>query len=247
MALLGPAAQGHGFYVPSFPGTPTNYTLAGSAGTYSISGQTATVALARPLSGSAGSYTITGQNAAVVVARKLSGLAGTYTIAGQTAVVAVARKLSGSAGSYSINGQNATVLRAVNLSGNAGVYTYAGQPANAVYTPGAGAVAYTLDGLAGNYAITGQDATAGYVKKLPLMDMHDGAWGKKKFEKYKRKEEKRRKDIERAIAALTEQPMPSLVREASVEPTGVIDADARIMAKIQQLQDFEDEELLLLL
>ena len=135
-----PNAFQEGFKSPS-GGSGVNYTLDGSVGTYTLTGQSATVKRGYSLSGAAGTYTLTGQNATVKRGYSLSGSVGTYTL----------------------TGQNATVKRGYSLSGNVGTYTFTGQDATATYTPGSGAVSYTLDGLAGVYSLVGQSAEAIYV------------------------------------------------------------------------------------
>lgn len=115
------------------------------------------------LTGSAGSYTVAGQPAVLSVAKKLAGTAGSYAVSGQAASFSVNRKLAGAAGSYSYSGQAASFLRMAKLTGANGAYSYTGQAATLTYTPGAGAVSYTLTGSSGGYSITGNTATLSVV------------------------------------------------------------------------------------
>lgn len=87
------------------------YTLSGSAGSYSITGQSATFHVDRFLAGANGTYSITGQSASFQVARALAGSPGSYTITGQDGTFAytpgstsIAYTLAGDSGSYSVTG-----------------------------------------------------------------------------------------------------------------------------------------------
>jgi hypothetical protein len=134
---------------------PTNYTLTCDAGAYTLAGQNATLTLARKLALDAGAYAYAGQDAALRVDRKLALDAGAYSIAGQDASLQVERR----------------------LALDAGAYAYAGQDATLTYTPGAGAVAYTLACDAGAYVISGGDAALTHTLG-GTQDTHDGYWSK---------------------------------------------------------------------
>lgn len=92
-------------------GGPT-YSLTASYGSYSVTGQTATVSLDRVLTASYGAYSLTGQSATLTYA-------GAYVITAQS-------------GSYSLTGQSATLLMGRLLSAQNGVYSVAGQAADIV-------------------------------------------------------------------------------------------------------------------
>ena len=76
------------------PPTPVSYTLLGASGSYTYTGQSATLTVAKQLSGSAGSYTYTGQSATL-----------TYTAGASS----TAYSLSGATGAYSYTGNNAVL------------------------------------------------------------------------------------------------------------------------------------------
>ena len=66
-------------------GGSNNYVLNCSVGSYSLTGQNASIAYGRKLDAINGSYVLTGQDATLVVARKLDALSGNYNITGQDA------------------------------------------------------------------------------------------------------------------------------------------------------------------
>lgn len=89
------------------------YTLSCAAGTYTYTGQDATLLTGRVLVAAAGAYAYAGQNATLTKATpgaySLVADAGAYSYAGQSATLTVARALSASTGSYAYAGQAATL------------------------------------------------------------------------------------------------------------------------------------------
>lgn len=135
---------------------PTNYTLTASAGSYALTGGSATLtktggAVAYSLTASAGAYALSGGTAALKVARRVTANAGSYSLTGGTASLKVARKITALAGSYSVVGGNATL------------------------TKSAGATAYALTALPGAYAVTGGSATLS--KTSPSEERNTGGYG----------------------------------------------------------------------
>lgn len=125
---------------PGGGGGGTAYTLTANAGSYAISGQSATLVRGRVLTCQAGAYVISGQSATLAVGRVLTCQAGAYTISGQSATLVHNRILTCEAGSYVIAGQDATLVHNRVLTCEAGAYNISGQSANLVYaaaaTPG---------------------------------------------------------------------------------------------------------------
>jgi hypothetical protein len=218
------------------------------------------------LSGSAGSYIVTGQSATVIFGINLAGQTGTYAYTGQTALVSRLVKLAGNTGSYSYSGNTATVGRLVNLAGSFGAYAYSGQPATATYTSGSGAIAYSLAGLPGSYAINGQSATV----TLTQLSM-DGGGGRKYWQPYwieKQDWEKKippvavqtieriarsKKDSDAAELALMAEledyqarygVMLQMLRQNQLNSLAILKKQQ--LAQIQAIQDEEDAEILLL-
>ena len=63
------------------------YSITANAGSYAVTGQTATLARSRLLTANAGSYAVTGQTAILTKSRLLSGDFGVYTVTGAAAVI----------------------------------------------------------------------------------------------------------------------------------------------------------------
>jgi hypothetical protein len=117
-------------------GSGVAYTLSGATGSYTYTGNNATLVPKHnyALSGSSGVYTYTGQNATLIPKHNyvLAGQAGNYSYTGQSATLtytagagSIAYSLSGATGSYLLNGQSATLTytnRAQIIWGGAGTY-----------------------------------------------------------------------------------------------------------------------------
>ncbi len=139
--------------------TPQNFTLTAQAGSYSLTGQSATVARNRALTASAGSYSLSGQSATLVKGRVLTAQAGSYSVTGQSADIDYAAvtgyTLTAQAGSYSLTGQGAGVNVGKVLTAQAGAYSFTGQGADI-------AIGRALFAQAGSYSITGSSAVIDY-------------------------------------------------------------------------------------
>lgn len=157
-------------------GGPTNYTLTCAAG----------------------SYTYTGQAATLKVSHSLTCSAGAYTYAGQAATLKVAHSLVCNPGAYSYVGQTATLKVAHSLTCAAGAYNYVGNAAILAYVPGVGAVNYTLACSAGAYTYTGMDATLLYVAGLPKV-IYGGSLAGVHYADFVGRRNKARKDLQDEI------------------------------------------------
>jgi len=148
--------------------------LDAAAGSYSVTGQTATFSLSQSsasgsysvtgqatsfssiLNVAAGSYSVTGVDATLTAtgldSQTLSADAGSYVLAGQAS--SFATNLVASAGSYSVTGQ-ATTLN-INASIAAGSYTVTGVAADLIPT---GISSFTISAEAGSFSLTGSATT----------------------------------------------------------------------------------------
>lgn len=106
---------------------PPGIVLTALNGTYTISGQTATLALTRELIALNGSYAITGQTANLAYGRVLTPLNGSYAVTGQTATLQTARTITALNGTYVASGQTSDISFGRLLSTQNGVYSVAGQ------------------------------------------------------------------------------------------------------------------------
>lgn len=146
-----------------------NYVVDCLSGSYTYTGQSATIDKSKLLVANAGAYTYTGQSATITWAQAANNyvvdcLSGSYTYTGQSATLTRSYQVGASAGSYTVTGQSATIERDRYLVANAGSYAYTGQSATITYT--GITPAYIVDCLPGSYSITGQNATIERDRRL---------------------------------------------------------------------------------
>ena len=186
------------------------------------------------LTGANGSYTLTGQAATLKVNRKLSGANGSYVYTGQAATLKVGRKLSGANGSYTLSGQSATFKVNRVLSAANGTYALAGQAATLTYTPGSGSIPYSLSGENGNYLFSGQNAVLSYHSGESATFLVGGG--------VKPKRKNTRKEIENAVAEAIEkvtEPAKTIVvaEKETKQPVSVkVDHSAQIQVEMLKAQ-----------
>lgn len=106
---------------------PPGIVLTALEGTYTVTGQTATLTLTRELIALNGSYTVTGQTAGLAYGRVLTPLNGSYAVTGQTATLQTARTITALNGTYVVSGQTSDISFGRLLSTQNGVYSVAGQ------------------------------------------------------------------------------------------------------------------------
>lgn len=115
----------------------SGYTLAADAGSFTYTGQTATLRVARKLVAGAGAFSFTGQTATLRVARKIGAAAGAYTLAGADAGLIYSgsgARLTAEAGSYGLTGAAATLRVARRLAAASGSYVFSGGAATLTYS-----------------------------------------------------------------------------------------------------------------
>lgn len=154
------AAPGDSLYPAVIPrsatGGATNYAITCNAGSFTLTGSSATISRNRALTASAGSYTYTGSQTTIKRNRALTANSGSYTYTGQTVTISRNRALTASAGSYSYTGQQATILKSKLLNASSGSYTYTGQTVEISRNR-------SLAANAGSYALTGQSVDITYT------------------------------------------------------------------------------------
>lgn len=134
--------------------------LSAGAGSYSWTGQAASLIAARTLAAAGGSYTYTGQDASLVRSTiSLGAGAGSYAWTGDPMTPLVDYKLPATGGSYTYSGTAASLLATRLLAASGGSYTYTGQDATltksastTTLNPSDKAAAVTLSG--GNLIMT---------------------------------------------------------------------------------------------
>lgn len=159
----------------------TTYTLTASAGTFSVSGQTANLLFNRRLTCSAGTFSLSGQSAGLLKTSSLSASAGTFALSGQDATLLTNRNLTATFGSFSLAGQDVDFQTGKRISAEAGVFSLSGQTVTFLYdrvlpaevgsfslTEQSAGLLYnrTLTGQVGTFSLSGQDATLSLSKIL---------------------------------------------------------------------------------
>ena len=149
--------------IATFKAEPTggSYSLTADAGTYSYTGQTASILATRIITANNGSYTYSGQNSTFLTTRLLTADVGVYSYTGQAATFGATRLLTADNGTYTYTGQDATLSYTPSttyaLTADAGSYSYTGQSATF-------AVTRLLTADSGTYNYTGQAASLGYTQ-----------------------------------------------------------------------------------
>jgi hypothetical protein len=168
-------------------GGAVNYTLAGTAGAYAVTGRAGTFKQGHTLTGSTGSYAAVGQAATFKSTHSLVGASGGYSMTGNASTLAytpgagsIAHTLSGLAGSYSVTGGSAGFKVARVLLGAVGSYALTGNAGALAYTPGSGVVHYALAGSTGAYSLFGFDAGFAYSGAPTVAGGYDDDKPKKK-------------------------------------------------------------------
>jgi len=131
-------------------GAPSGYILTASGGSYSLSGQAASLLAARLLEGQAGDYTVSGQAAGTFLARKIQAESAGYSLSGEAAGLLAARLLTIEPGDYAVSGQAVDLLFGRKISIEAGSYSLAGQAVGVLFDR-------KIISDSGSYAISGQD------------------------------------------------------------------------------------------
>jgi hypothetical protein len=142
-AMLGREAFFDDFAVGTASSNPI---LTAAQGSLSLTGQAASLKVARVLSAAQGSYSLTGQNATLTYEQP-----GVYT-------------LTAAAGSYTITGSDGLAQRAMNAG--FGSYALSGQAASFTLTTPQD---YTLIAAQGNYTISGKSARLQWSGEPPVI------------------------------------------------------------------------------
>ena len=128
--------------------------LGATFGTFSETGQNSSLLFGRKLSASFASFTESGQSATLLNGRKITAGFGAFTESGQITSLLISRKLTALAGSFTEAGQSASLLNGRILTAAVGSFTETGQDATFIYT--SSSTAYTLTALAGLFNASGQ-------------------------------------------------------------------------------------------
>jgi len=106
--------------------TITHYTLTAGGGSFSETGQTATLRAARKMAALTASFSLSGQVAALRASRKIAAGTGSFSETGQTAALRAIRKILSGTGSFSLTGQVAALRAARKIAAGTGAFLLTG-------------------------------------------------------------------------------------------------------------------------
>lgn len=141
-------------FVPVKAPASGGITLTADQGTYTLTGQSVNLTIARRVTAAQGTYTLTGQDVTLRQGKTLTAAQGTYTLTGQSASLLVSRQISLAQGSYTLTGYEVTLTKSggdKTLAAGQGTYTLAGQDVSL-------SLARKLTAEQGTYTLNGQDA-----------------------------------------------------------------------------------------
>lgn len=153
---------------------PQSYTLTAAAGTFTLSGQSAGLTVARRLVAAQGVFSLVGQQAGIGRSFALTAATGAFGVTGQVAGLRSARRIAAGTGSFSLTGGSAGLKVAHRVTAGSGAFSLQGQAADfriagqiiadvgAFSITGIVAglrVAHRLSAAAAAFSVTGQAAT----------------------------------------------------------------------------------------
>ena len=134
----------------------TAYSMTAAVGTFSFTGQAAT--LRTTLLAAVGTFSYTGQ--AALFNRSMAGALGTFSYTGQVAQLTATYRMAGALGTFGYTGQVVLLTRAYSMPGALGSFSYTGQSANFTRL-------YDMAATVGTFTYAGQAATIGITATMP--------------------------------------------------------------------------------
>jgi len=105
----------------------TAYTMNAESGSYTLTGQAASLLAQRLMKANVGTYMVIGQAAALLAGRKLNASAGSYTQTGAAAKLLAQRLMKATGGAYTQSGAAASLLAQRLMNAEPGVYIIKGK------------------------------------------------------------------------------------------------------------------------
>lgn len=129
-------------------------TLTADAGSYALTGQTASLEYGRETEAGSGSYAFTGSTASLEYGREVAGDSGSYAFTGTSAdlVISAEKVILADSGVYAWSGQAASLEVGRILTADGSSYSWSGQAASLEY-------GFEVEGQGGAYLFTGQVAS----------------------------------------------------------------------------------------
>jgi hypothetical protein len=177
-------------YVFSYASS-TAYLITAQVGSFALTGQTSTLAVARLVTAAAASYSLTAQTATLVwashvytltaqfgsfaltpktatlaVARLVTASFGSFTLTGKTATLATARLVTAGRASFTLTPKTAGLAVARLVTASAASFTVTAQTAGLLWT--AASIAYIITAQPATFGLTGQTAALTYSPFIPV-------------------------------------------------------------------------------
>lgn len=151
---------GYSAWVEATAGSSTAAPTVGATATGTVTNIRGPIVLLRVrelpfINAEVGSFTYTGQDATLDADRSVNAEAGSFSYTGQNATLEIDRSFNAQAGSFAYTGQNTTLAAERDLNAESGTFSYTGQDAELTYTQ----AAKFIDAEAGTFSYTGQNAT----------------------------------------------------------------------------------------
>jgi hypothetical protein len=143
------------FAIYNVQGGLANAVLDAEAGSYSVSGTTASLEYGREVAAASGTYALTGAAASLERGYLVVAAGGSYALTGTAAALRHGYRVGSASGTYTLTGASATVLANRLLVALGGSYAITGTAAALQYSGST----YTLSADAGSFAATGTTAT----------------------------------------------------------------------------------------
>lgn len=149
--------------------TAASNILTADSGSFSLSGQSATLRVGRKVSADAASFTHSGQSASLEASREITAESASFALSGQDASFQTTRRLAADAGSFAHTGQDASLEAGRKVAADSGTYSLSGQDASLE-------AARRLVADAGSFTHTGQDAGLNYSAGSAVLDAQPGSF-----------------------------------------------------------------------
>lgn len=204
--------------------------IIGTAGSYAFTGNAANFLLNQVIDGNTGSYTFTGSNASFVLNQSLKADAGSYSFTGNSATFTYNQTIYAGAFSFIFTGSAATLIKSSVVSCNAGSYTFTGHSAS--FTKGKSLVAQS-----GNYVFTGKSAQLNYTPITVFVESKGGLPKEKRKTKADIEKEQREE-----LEAIVKREFDIL--DGTYEPEVVEIAKETVLPKIKEI-DYTEYQIAL--
>jgi hypothetical protein len=128
--------RGGQYIMPAGAGSPTNYVLSCTVGTFNLTGNNANLLKGYRLVNSVGTFNFTGNNINLLAHRRLINTVGTFNLTGNAANLVRAYRLPISVGAFNLTGNNVNLLKGYRLITGSAAFNLTGNDATLIYGGG---------------------------------------------------------------------------------------------------------------